>query len=116
MAYRRDIIKINEKSYSMLKEMAKWGESKKAARNKGGYYYITVDKDIYDNLRNIADDMSKAIFYLYLDYEIEKKRFSFHQKGLVLCRHHLQLTSPQKMFQSPRYKPEIYHSISRGTL
>lgn len=61
------IIKINERSYRLLKKYAKGGDFKIKPKNRDGYYYISIEKKVYDMLKKIDGDLDKAIFYLCLN-------------------------------------------------
>jgi hypothetical protein len=64
------IIKINERSYNLLKTLAKGGRFNRESKEKDGYYYVSIDKEVYDKLMKINDDLDKAIFFLALNEKI----------------------------------------------
>jgi len=66
------IIKISNRSYNLLKENAKGGDFKKESKFKNGAYYISIDKRLYDRLKNIDDDLDKAIFYAVVNNKLRK--------------------------------------------
>jgi hypothetical protein len=64
------IIKITERSYNLLKRYASGGSFKRSSKFKDGYYYIKIDKNIYDKLKMMDDDLDKAIFYSIINKEL----------------------------------------------
>jgi hypothetical protein len=66
----RIIIKITERSYNLLKKYSSGGNFKRQAKFKDGYYYIEIDKKIYDALKKIDDDLDKSIFCAFINKEI----------------------------------------------
>ena len=66
------IIKITERSYNLLKKNSLGGDFKRQAKFKDGYYYIEIDKKIYDTLKKIDDDLDKSIFYASINKEVVK--------------------------------------------
>ena len=56
-----------------MKKMAKGGEFKKQSISKDRFYYISIDKALYDQLRNIDDDLDKAIFYAVLNNKLKNQ-------------------------------------------
>lgn len=66
------IIKITERSYNLLKKCSLGGGFKRQTKYKDGYYYIEIDKKIYDTLKRIDEDFDKSIFYAFINNEIAK--------------------------------------------
>ena len=65
------IIRINKRSYNLLKNSAKGGSFKKESKHKDGYYYISIVKKVYTALSKIDDDIAKAIFYTVLNDKVK---------------------------------------------
>ena len=65
------IIKISKRSYELLKSLAKGSNFKRESKYKDGYYYVAIDKEIYEVLSKIDDDLDKAIFYAVLNDKIK---------------------------------------------
>jgi len=65
------IIKINKRSYDLIKNTAKGGNFKKESKQKDGYYYISIDKEVYKALLKIDDDLDKAIFFAVLKDKVK---------------------------------------------
>jgi hypothetical protein len=65
------IIRISTRSYNLLKNSAKGGNFKKESKQKDGYYYISIDKEVYTALSKIDDDIDKAIFYAVLNDKVK---------------------------------------------
>ena len=57
------IIKIGVHSYNLLRKIAKGDEVKKGSGNIDGCYYISIEKELYDQLIRLNADFNKAIFY-----------------------------------------------------
>ena len=70
----RIIIKITERSYNLLKKNSLGGDFKRQAKFKDGYYYIEIDKKVYDTLKSIDEDLDKSIFYTFINKEVVKNR------------------------------------------
>ena len=49
-------------AYNLLKRFAKGGGFRKELKNRDGHYYISIDKEVFDELRKLDDDLNKAIF------------------------------------------------------
>ena len=65
------IIRMNTRSYNLLKKSAKGHNFKKESKQKDGYYYIAIDKEVYKALSKIDDDIDKAIFYAVLNDKVK---------------------------------------------
>lgn len=65
------IIRINTRSYNLLKNSAKGGSFKKESKQQDGYYYVSIDKEVYKALSKIDDDLDKAIFYAVLNDKVK---------------------------------------------
>ena len=67
------IIKISKRSYELLKELAKGSNFKKESKHKDGYYYVSIEKEVFEALTNIDDDLDKAIFFAVLNEKVKIK-------------------------------------------
>ena len=65
------IIRITTRLYNLIKKSAKGDNFKKESKQKDGYYYISIDKEVYKALLKIDDDLDKAIFYAVLNDKVK---------------------------------------------
>lgn len=54
-----------------VRTSARGGNFKKESKQKDGYYYISIDKEVYKALSKIDDDIDKAIFYAVLNDKVK---------------------------------------------
>ena len=75
------IIKISKRSYKLLKDLAKGGSFKSESKNKDGFYFLSIDKEVYDQLMKIdRHDLDKAIFFAVLNEKLKLNSNTFRVK------------------------------------
>ena len=63
------IIKIKPFTYRFLQRFAKGGQFKSESINRGGYYYIEIDDQVYRRLMEIdPDDLDRAIICVFFNF------------------------------------------------